>query len=69
VLVGLLFGLPGIVLGPALGALAFEYWKNPDLGRAARSGVGALVGFALGSAVKVALAFALVGLVVAALLV
>src|SRR5512133_101965 len=52
--VGLFLGLPGIVLGPAVGALAFEYARNPDFGRALKAGVGAFVGFVLGSVAKVA---------------
>jgi uncharacterized protein YqgC (DUF456 family) len=69
ILVGLFFGLPGIILGPALGATAFELWKDPNLGRAARAGVGALVGFLVGTIVKGVLAFIMVGLVAVALLV
>ncbi len=66
--VGLFFGLPGIILGPAAGALVFEYARDPSFGRALRAGVGTFVGFVLGSAVKVALAFALVGVLVLALI-
>lgn len=68
-LVGLFFGIPGILLGPVVGAIAFELWKDPDLPRAAKAGFGVLVGFLLGSAVKVTLGVILVGLVVLALLV
>jgi uncharacterized protein YqgC (DUF456 family) len=67
-LVGLSLGLPGIVLGPVLGAIAFEYAREPDFERALRAGAGAFVGFVLGSAVKVALAFVLIGVLVVALL-
>ena len=66
-LVGLFLGVPGIVLGPAVGALAFEYARDPDFERAFRAGTGAFVGFVLGTAVKVSLAFVLVGVVVLAL--
>jgi hypothetical protein len=66
--VGLFLGLPGIVLGPAIGALAFEYMRDPNFDRALRAGAGAFVGFVLGSAVKVALAFVLVGVLAVALL-
>ena len=62
-LVGLFLGLPGIVLGPAVGALAFEYAKDPDFGRALRAGTGAFLGFLAGSVLKVALAFVLLGVV------
>lgn len=61
--VGLFFGLPGILLGPAIGAVAFEYWKDPNFRNAARAGLGTFVGFLLGSVVKVTLAFVLVGIV------
>jgi hypothetical protein len=66
-LVGLFLGLPGIVLGPAIGALAFEYARDPNFERALKAGVGAFVGFVLGSAVKVALSFVLVGVLLLAL--
>lgn len=67
-LVGLFLGLPGIVLGPAVGALAFEYARNPNFERALRAGVGAFVGFILGSVAKVALSFVLLGVLGFALL-
>ncbi len=68
VVVGLFFGLPGIILGPMAGAVAFEAWKGRSLQRAARAGVGVLVGFVAGSLVKIALAFVLVGVVAVGLL-
>lgn len=61
--VGLFLGLPGIVLGPPVGALVFEYAKDPNFERALKAGVGAFVGFLVGSVVKVTLAFVLVGVV------
>jgi uncharacterized protein YqgC (DUF456 family) len=65
--VGLFLGLPGIILGPAVGALAFEYARDPNFERALKAGVGAFIGFVLGSAVKVSLGFVLVGILVLAL--
>jgi len=65
--VGLLFGLPGIVLGPIAGAIAFELWKDPNLERAAKAGIGVLLGFLVGGALKMALGIALVGMLVLAL--
>jgi uncharacterized protein YqgC (DUF456 family) len=67
-LVGMFLGLPGIVLGPAVGAIVLEYARDPDFQRAMKAGVGAFLGFVLGSAVKVALSFALVGVLLLALL-
>ncbi len=66
-LVGMFLGLPGIVLGPPVGAIVLEYARDPNFGRALKAGVGAFIGFVLGSAVKVSLAFALVGVLVLAL--
>jgi uncharacterized protein YqgC (DUF456 family) len=51
-LLGLLFGLPGIIIGPALGAFAFEYLRNPDVRRAGWAGLGGLFGFVLGVVAK-----------------
>lgn len=65
--VGLFFGLPGILLGPIAGGIAFQYWKDPDFERALRAGAGVFIGFVVGSAVKVALGFALLALVALAL--
>jgi uncharacterized protein YqgC (DUF456 family) len=68
-LVGLFLGLPGIVLGPVAGAIAFELWRDPDVERAAKAGVGVLVGFLVGGALKMALAVALVGMLILALVI
>jgi uncharacterized protein YqgC (DUF456 family) len=68
-LAGLFLGLPGILLGPGVGAIVFEWLRNPDFARALRAGVGATIGFIVGGAVKVALGFVLVGAIVLALLV
>jgi uncharacterized protein YqgC (DUF456 family) len=68
-LVGFFLGLPGIVLGPAVGAIAFEYARDPNFERAMKAGTGAFLGFLLGTAAKISLAFVLVGVLVFALLV
>lgn len=60
-LVGLFFGLPGILLGPFIGAMIGELAGNRPPGEAARAGLGATLGLAFGAAVKVALAFAMIG--------
>jgi uncharacterized protein YqgC (DUF456 family) len=66
--VGLFLGLPGIILGPVVGAVVLEYARNPDFARAARAGVGTFVGFLAGSVLKVSLGFLLVGWVILRLL-
>lgn len=66
-LVGMFLGLPGIVLGPAVGAIVLEYARDPNFERALKAGTGAFLGFVLGSVVKVSLAFVLVGVLALAL--
>ncbi|HSD19660.1 MAG TPA: DUF456 domain-containing protein [Anaeromyxobacter sp.] len=66
--VGLFLGPVGVVLGPIVGAVLFELTRTPDLRAAGRAGAGAFVGFVLGNAVKIALAFVLVGVVVLAVI-
>jgi uncharacterized protein len=67
--VGLFLGPVGLLLGPVAGAAAFEYWKDPDLEQALRSGAGTFAGFLVGSVVKVVLAFLLLGALLIGLLV
>ena len=61
-LVGIFFGLPGIVLGPFLGAVIGELTVLPDLRAASKAGLGATLGLALGIAVKMAIAFTMLGI-------
>jgi uncharacterized protein YqgC (DUF456 family) len=58
---GIFFGLPGMILGPSIGAIAFEYWKNPDFKAASKAGAGVMIGFAIGIVAKCALALAILG--------
>jgi uncharacterized protein YqgC (DUF456 family) len=58
------FGLVGLAIGPVVGALLLEYLKDPDFDRAAQVGLGTLLGFVVGTALKYALAFFLIGLAV-----
>jgi len=68
-LLGLGFGLPGLIVGPFLGALLGELTTNRDLIRAGRMGVAAWVGFAIGMVAKVAMAFLMIGIFLAAMFV
>jgi hypothetical protein len=65
-LLGLLFGLPGLIIGPFVGAVLGELSVHRDLARAGRAGVAAWVGFAIGMAVKVALACSMIAIFLAA---
>ena len=60
-LVGIFFGLPGLVLGPFIGAVAGELSANRALRHAGRAGLGTWVGLLLGSIAKLVLAFLMVG--------
>jgi uncharacterized protein YqgC (DUF456 family) len=60
--VGLFFGLPGILIGPFLGAVAGEYTAHRQLARAGKAGAGTWLGLALGAAAKVALVFGMLAL-------
>lgn len=61
-LVGLFFGPLGLVGGPFLGALLGELWHTRQLRRATHVGLATWVGLLLGTVLKLALAFAMLGL-------
>jgi len=61
-LAGIPFGLPGIILGPAAGAFALEFARNPDLRRAGMAGLGGIAGFLLGIVAKSFFGLLIVGL-------
>ena len=65
-LVGLFFGLPGLLLGPFVGAVIGEFTGNGSIRRATHTGVGATLGLLFGALLKIALAFAMVGVYVLA---
>lgn len=56
-IIGLFFMPWGIILGPFLGAVAGELLGGRDLPNAIRAGVGSLVGFLLGTLLKVIVCF------------
>ena len=66
-LLGLFLGLPGLIVGPFAGAVVGELTVHRDLARAGRAGMAAWIGFAIGTAVKVALAFSMVAIFLAAM--
>jgi len=65
-LVGLFFGIPGVVFGPFVGAVLGELSARRKLHEAGRAGLGASLGLALGAAAKLALAFSMLGIFAAA---
>lgn len=61
-IVGFFFSLPGLLLGPFIGAVAGEYLSRRDLRQAGRVGVGTWIGFVIGVAGKMALIFMMIGI-------
>lgn len=62
--VGLFFGIPGMLLGPFLGAVLGELSGGSSLRHSGRAGVGAWLGIVIATALKLAIAFLMIGLVV-----
>jgi len=67
-LVGAFFAIPGLIIGPFLGAMVAELLRGRELAHASRVGFGTWVGLAVGTALKIALAFAMLGIFLVALL-
>ena len=68
-LVGIPFGIPGLLLGPFAGAVIAELTVRNDMRKAGRAGFGAWLGFLVGTVTKLALVFTMIGVFVAALFV
>jgi uncharacterized protein YqgC (DUF456 family) len=62
--VGLFLGLPGIILGPFVGAVLGELSLQRTLDQASRAGFGTVVGMAVGVAGKLAIGIAMLGVFV-----
>jgi uncharacterized protein YqgC (DUF456 family) len=60
--VGLFLGFPGVLFGPFIGAVIGELLAQRNLQQAARAGFGATIGLVLGAAIKIALAFSMIGI-------
>jgi uncharacterized protein YqgC (DUF456 family) len=63
-IVGIFFGLPGIVFGPFIGAVLGELSGGSDLLQSGRSGLGAWLGMVIATAAKLAIAFLMIGIVI-----
>ena len=66
---GVLSGLVGLLFMPLIGAAIGEYISRPDLRHAGHVGLATWLGLMIGTAVKIAIVFAMVGLFVFALLI
>jgi uncharacterized protein len=61
-LVGIFFGIPGLLLGPFIGAMGAELIYRENLGQATKAGLGAWLGLVLGTAAKMAALFTMLGI-------
>jgi uncharacterized protein YqgC (DUF456 family) len=68
VVAGIFAGLIGVVIFPFIGAVVGQFVGQRDLRNAGKVGVATWIGLAIGTAVKVAIAFTMVGVFIVALL-
>jgi len=61
-IVGIFLGIPGILLGPFVGAVLGELSLQRGMNEASRAGFGTVVGLAIGVAGKLAIGIAMIGL-------
>jgi uncharacterized protein YqgC (DUF456 family) len=61
-LVGMFFGLPGLLLGPFAGALAGEFASSGSVLRSTHVGIGTWLGLLFGALLKLALSLLMVAL-------
>jgi uncharacterized protein YqgC (DUF456 family) len=64
-LVGLLFGVPGIILGPFMGAVAGELLARGRIKQAGKVGIGTWLGLLAAAVLKVVIAFLMIATFVA----
>ena len=68
-IVGLFFSIPGIILGPFIGAVIGQLASGSPADHAARVGVGTWIGLLIGTEIKLAVAFMMLGTFALALLI
>jgi uncharacterized protein len=61
---GLAFGIVGVLVGPFVGAVLGEFSVRRNLAAASRAGFGAMIGLVLGTAAKLTVAFAMLGVII-----
>lgn len=67
--VGLFFGLPGLLLGPFVGALIGELRSGGTIQRSTHVGIATWIGLLFGTLAKIALSFTMLGIFLGALLI
>lgn len=64
--VGIFAGIPGILVFPFIGAVIGQYMSRADWNEAGKAGLGTWLGMLLGIAIKIGLAFAMIGIFIMA---
>jgi uncharacterized protein YqgC (DUF456 family) len=59
---GLFLGIPGLILGPFVGAVIGELMSHGEMQRATRAGVATWIGLLFGTLTKLALVFTMIGI-------
>ncbi|MDO1509330.1 MULTISPECIES: DUF456 domain-containing protein [unclassified Neisseria] len=59
-IVGAFFSLPGLLLGPLIGAALGEFWARKDLWSAGKVSIGTFIGFIIGVVAKVGCALTII---------
>ena len=60
-IVGVFLGIPGVLLGPFVGAVAGEYLARGRLAQAGKVGLGTWIGLLMAAVAKVVIAFLMIG--------
>jgi len=58
---GIFFGIPGLILGPFVGAVAGEMLSHGQVQQATRAGIATWIGLLFGTLAKLALVFTMLG--------
>lgn len=67
-IIGIFLGIPGLLLGPFIGAVAGEYYARRKLGQAGKVGLGTWLGLLFGAIAKIVVGFLMIGIFIAAYL-
>jgi uncharacterized protein YqgC (DUF456 family) len=59
-IIGVVFGIPGLVLGPFVGAVLGELWARGGLKQAGKVGLGTWLGLLIAAVAKVIIAFTMI---------
>ncbi len=68
-IIGMFFFIPGLIIGPFVGAVAGELFAQSTVEQATRVGIATWIGLLIGTALKVAIVAAMIGIFISALLV